>query len=94
MANGFGKQKTNLIANAAQTLYYSAKHFKKPVIIPMLPPGNERGLKPGEVEPGHDELPPSCDGLVIAIQCSADDAQSLLDLVKRWELSRLGGDRP
>jgi hypothetical protein len=95
MAKGFGSQPTkeNPIARAAEILHYSARHVNKPLVIPMLPPDNERGLNPGEIEAGSSELPPSCDGLVIAIQCSADEAQSLLDLVMAWEHQRMGGDR-
>jgi len=93
MAKGFGKPELteqNLLSNVAGALFYAAKHVGKPMIIPMFAPGNSLGLQPNQIRPGRDELPPDCDGLVLAVACSADDAQALIDLVANWQRQREG----
>ena len=95
MAKGFGKStptEQNSLSSAAGALFYAARYVGKPMIIPMFAPGNRQGLQPNQIKPGRDELPPDCDGVVLAVACSADDAQVLIDLVKNWEQQR-GSDR-
>lgn len=97
MAKGFGKQtkRSSSVSKAAELLLDVARQAGKPLVIPMFPPGNELGLKPGEVKPGHTEIRPSCDGIVAAVACSADEAQEVLDLLMNWRKSKLnkGVDR-
>ncbi|GEM_PF-7094338 len=95
---GFQKvpQQQNSLGKAAELLLNVAQQSGRAVVLPMFPPGNSRGLAPGEIKPGQSEIPPDCDGLVIAVACSADDAQALIDLLMNWQRKRLlrqeGGD--
>ncbi|MBD1995293.1 hypothetical protein H6G00_01440 [Leptolyngbya sp. FACHB-541] len=77
------------VGEAAWRLFDAALEAQKPILLPMLPPGNEKGLRPGQTTPGRSEIMPSCDGVVMAVHCSADDAQVLIDLILRWERDRL-----
>lgn len=82
-------QRQNVVGKAAQVLLTVAQQNGKPVLLPMFPPGNSRGLLPGETKSGQTEIPPDCDGLVMAVACSADDAQELIDLMLHWQRKRL-----
>ena len=96
MAKGFDKKiSATHLAGAASLLYGVSAQKGQPLVVPMYPEGNELGLEPGQIQPGRSELSPSCDGLVFAVKCSADEAQELFDLVFRWEVERRekGGDR-
>lgn len=90
-------QRQNLLGKAAELLLTTAQQNDRLVLLPMFPPGNSRGLAPGEMKPGHTEIPPDCDGLVMAVACSADDAQELINLLMRWQRERMsrqeGGDQ-
>lgn len=89
-------QRQNAVGKAAEVLLSVAQQSGKPVVLPTFPPGNSRGLAPGETKPGLTEIPPDCDGLVMAIACTADDAQELIDLMLHWQRKRMakqGGDR-
>lgn len=90
MSQGFGKQKkqTNPVGEAVGVLYRLSAERGQPVVVLMYPEGSDRGLLPEETKPGLSELAPTCDGLVFAVQCSADDAQELFDLVHAWEAAR------
>ena len=91
-----GQQK-NSLGKAAEVLLGTAQQSGRPVVLPMFPPGNSRGLAPGEIKQGDTEIPPDCDGIVMAVACSADDAQELIDLLTGWQRKRMtreeGGDR-
>ncbi|MBD1995173.1 hypothetical protein H6G00_00835 [Leptolyngbya sp. FACHB-541] len=96
MSKGFGKQGNNPIATSAEVLHKAASEAGMPLLIPMFPPGNGLGLKPGEVRQGHLEIRPGCDGIVAAVHCSAEEAQEVMDLFLSWQRQRVskgGGDR-
>ncbi|NEQ26708.1 MAG: hypothetical protein F6K28_48310 [Microcoleus sp. SIO2G3] len=95
MSKGFGKtQQSNPIADAADLLHSAARQAGRPLAFPMLPPGNEKGLQPGQIAPASPGFPASCDGLVVAVHCSAAEAQELLALLTDWQTRREEGDRP
>ncbi len=60
----------------------------KPLVMPQYPP-NSGHIQPGQIKMGDSELKPNCMGLVIAIACNADDAQSLVDALTAWQKQRL-----
>jgi hypothetical protein len=80
---------SELISKSSETLLYIASVAKKPLVIPFHPAKNDHGLKPGEILPGAStEIRPSCDGIVVAVTCNADEAQELVDWVMDWEKRR------
>lgn len=86
-------QRSNSLGKAAEVLLNAAQQSGRPVVLPMFPPGNSRGLAPGETKPGLTEIPPDCDGLVMAVACSAADAQALIDLMLHWQRNRMTGQQ-
>jgi hypothetical protein len=74
---------------AAERLFYEALNQERTVILPMLPPDNDKGLKPGETAPATGGLPANCSGLVIAAHCSSADAKELISMVLYWQQKRI-----
>lgn len=81
----------NPITDAAETLLTTAARVRKPIIIAMHSPSNDHNLKSGESRPSDvTELLPSCNGVVVAVSCSAEEAQEFVDLVMAWQKKREG----
>lgn len=79
----------NPITDAAELLLLTSARAGKPIIIAMHPPGNSHNLKPGQCRPSNvNELLPSCNGVSLAVNCSAEEAQQLIDLVTQWQKKR------
>lgn len=74
---------------ASEFLAHASLYFcqSRPLIIPQYRPGATH-IQPGECKPGTTEIKPDCCGIVIALWCNADTAQSLLDAVQHWQQQR------
>ena len=53
------------------------------LVMPQYSPGSSH-IQPGQVKLGESEIKPNCIGVVVAIACDADTAQSLLDALLQW----------